>query len=704
MSPITAKSERRKKSRNRPPSLVYVELPSGNGGMMRDLSEEGFAVRVMIPLRAGGNTYFAFSLSETIRIEGEGEILWIGEDGRVAGVRFTRVTSTALEQIRKWLSKPHEFSDREGIAGKRVAPPVSTLEQLREEIRSIPMGGEPPKAIPDAPPPPPPEAVPAAAEATASTPSLEDAPVPESAPPPQTALPAQTAPPPESTPLAESAPPPQTALPAQTAPPPESTPLAESTPPPQTALPAQTAPPPASTPLAESAPPPQTTLTPQTAPPPESTPLPGMALPGLHATLLGGKKTAHEPEIISEQAATPVLPSLPPLEKVPEASEDVAPKTPAEKILSRLRSTMLSDRPVASAPETPSTSPPLAVPRPLSPMDNEAPVPPPIADEIKRGFPPPRPTPIETDTASEPRPFIPLSARNDRVSAEPQNPFQPLGFAETNVEPPQHDPSLPDISQILIQPSGRRTHYSQNPSAFEPLPSPEPWSKRRLAGWTDQFTLTRAVVIMIVLTLFAAVATFHREVGQSLIWLGELMGGIQIHESRQPAATDAVSSGAPIRPPSNPSGSPSQEGAVAEPKAQDQRTAADGAGLGNNAETALSDGAKNTVPPVTPLSDLAGPSSSTPGHEAGQAEYLQAMQILRGESTGASQREVVRLLWSAVEKGNPSAELALAEMYWHGQGVARNCDQTRILLSAAARRGSAAAEKRLRQFQREGCE
>ena len=83
---------------------------------------------------------------------------------------------------------------------------------------------------------------------------------------------------------------------------------------------------------------------------------------------------------------------------------------------------------------------------------------------------------------------------------------------------------------------------------------------------------------------------------------------------------------------------------------------------------------------------------------------MQAMQLLHGKNTGAGLREVVRLLWSAVQKGNPSAELALAEMYWHGQGVARNCDQTRILLSAAARRGSAEAQKRLRQFQREGCE
>jgi TPR repeat protein len=57
-----------------------------------------------------------------------------------------------------------------------------------------------------------------------------------------------------------------------------------------------------------------------------------------------------------------------------------------------------------------------------------------------------------------------------------------------------------------------------------------------------------------------------------------------------------------------------------------------------------------------------------------------------------------------VEKGNPNAELTLAELYWRGQGVARNCDQTGILLGAAARKGNADAQKRLRQFRREGCE
>ena len=67
-------------------------------------------------------------------------------------------------------------------------------------------------------------------------------------------------------------------------------------------------------------------------------------------------------------------------------------------------------------------------------------------------------------------------------------------------------------------------------------------------------------------------------------------------------------------------------------------------------------------------------------------------------------QEILRLLWVSVEKGNANAELELAQMYWHGQGVVQNCDQAHILLTAAARKGSAEAQRRLVEFQRVGCE
>ena len=83
---------------------------------------------------------------------------------------------------------------------------------------------------------------------------------------------------------------------------------------------------------------------------------------------------------------------------------------------------------------------------------------------------------------------------------------------------------------------------------------------------------------------------------------------------------------------------------------------------------------------------------------------MQAQEILKGKDREGRLAEVVRLLWTAVEKGNSSAEVSLADMYRRGQGVTKNCDQTRILLMAAARKGNAEAQRRLEAFLREGCE
>jgi hypothetical protein len=104
--------------------------------MMRDLSEEGFALRAMMPLRAGGKTQFAFSLDEGTRISGEGRIVWIKEDGRVAGIEFCGISHSAREQIRRWLDRADQPAGRgPKVPAIAVAEPP-TREELREEARS----------------------------------------------------------------------------------------------------------------------------------------------------------------------------------------------------------------------------------------------------------------------------------------------------------------------------------------------------------------------------------------------------------------------------------------------------------------------------------------------------------------------------------------------------------------------------------------
>jgi PilZ domain len=64
----------------------------------------------------------------------------------------------------------------------------------------------------------------------------------------------------------------------------------------------------------------------------------------------------------------------------------------------------------------------------------------------------------------------------------------------------------------------------------------------------------------------------------------------------------------------------------------------------------------------------------------------------------------VASLWQAVENGDAVAEVALANHYAVGAGVEKNCAQARVLLEAAAKRGSEPALKRLIQLRSSGCQ
>ena len=60
-------------------------------------------------------------------------------------------------------------------------------------------------------------------------------------------------------------------------------------------------------------------------------------------------------------------------------------------------------------------------------------------------------------------------------------------------------------------------------------------------------------------------------------------------------------------------------------------------------------------------------------------------------------------LWSQVGQGNTSAEVTLAKLYLIGGGVTKNCDQARVLLRAAAKKGNPEASSKLSQITRQGC-
>ena len=89
----------------------------------------------------------------------------------------------------------------------------------------------------------------------------------------------------------------------------------------------------------------------------------------------------------------------------------------------------------------------------------------------------------------------------------------------------------------------------------------------------------------------------------------------------------------------------------------------------------------------------------------GAEELAVAQRYLNG---GSGQRrdtaEAAKWLWKAIAKHNGEATLLLADLYLKGNGVPKNCDQARILLDSAGRKGIHGAAERLRNLQAFGCQ
>lgn len=477
MPDVTITSERRKEQRKRPLGLVYVELSSINGGMLRDLSEQGFAMRAMMPLRPGDSTPFGFSLDPETRLEGQCKVLWVEEDGRVAGMEFTEVSQELRKTVREWLVENSYPAPSASSPEKPAVHETSTLQELREELRSV--------------------------------------------------------------------------------------------------------------------------------------------TPNVHSAERAEKGSGH------------------------------------------------------SRPQTGSK------------------------EEFRS---------------------IPVQTRNgEPVFIEPSN-------------------SVTAVSMPTSAPAPELSPEAEAPSKFEAMAIlPELESAPEdviLDPRIARSGISLAIKMMFFLALLACAVVFHRQLGNAVIWLGQKIAGSDLPEISYVPKIDESSSASQATPPavappasvSNPS-PPATEATNSAATDMEPPPSADAAASSATSKRSIEvpPVIQNTSPQTAKNPPIAAPivpvplsakdrntAFSPPGtaapDQAGQQEYLAAQEILKDKHSTSGASEAVRLLWVAVEKGNSGAEVTLAELYHKGHGVARSCDQTRILLTAAAKKGNAEAQRLLDQFLKEGCE
>jgi hypothetical protein len=113
------------------------------------------------------------------------------------------------------------------------------------------------------------------------------------------------------------------------------------------------------------------------------------------------------------------------------------------------------------------------------------------------------------------------------------------------------------------------------------------------------------------------------------------------------------------------------------------------------------------VQPASQKSPLLNAQTSRPapaGEASGDSDLRLAQRYLGGSMGVRDSSEAAKLLWKSVGKQNATAALLLSGLYLRGDGVPRSCDQARLLLIAAARRGAPQAAQQLRDLESQGCQ
>jgi hypothetical protein len=105
---------------------------------------------------------------------------------------------------------------------------------------------------------------------------------------------------------------------------------------------------------------------------------------------------------------------------------------------------------------------------------------------------------------------------------------------------------------------------------------------------------------------------------------------------------------------------------------------------------------------LQPVAPGASQSSASPDKltDEGGEELIQGRRYLEGQGVPKNSAVAASLLWKSVSKQNVGAILLLSDLYVRGDGVPQSCDQARVLLRAAAQRGSSEARDKLNTISR----
>jgi PilZ domain len=248
------------------------------------------------------------------------------------------------------------------------------------------------------------------------------------------------------------------------------------------------------------------------------------------------------------------------------------------------------------------------------------------------------------------------------------------GLGQMNGTP---DPLSPASDNVTATGSDSGTLAAPRPSnvqatAFPPVPFS---GEKRIPILPPQLLYGLATGFLVLVFLFLTgffSRNFRHEIGNSLIRAGENLKG------DRGARTDA------------PSSMPVQNSNASSPSTSVADAISGGSVRGTSDQPGLSAPTQATEGTVNSTNSLA------PNPQNWRRRVAAA-------PARRSRSPLARQLWAALRAGDSSAEVPLAQLYLTGDGVPKSCDQARVLLRAASKRGDIEALHQLQQLRKSGC-
>ena len=134
----TTFNERRRHVRHKVPSIVYVGLGAGNGGIIINLGGGGISLQAVAELNPETELTLHFQLEGTKQaIETEGRVTWLGPTHKEAGISFKNLLGNTEQQIAEWIAKLEQpVPGTETGTESRPQPPPASREAPAQPIQN----------------------------------------------------------------------------------------------------------------------------------------------------------------------------------------------------------------------------------------------------------------------------------------------------------------------------------------------------------------------------------------------------------------------------------------------------------------------------------------------------------------------------------------------------------------------------------------